>query len=90
VVYGTVFVSFCRYLIPHNFKSRHYDASGREVITKVGVPMLIYIYNPLGGYHLGITELFPLIIAPCQVLRWSDLLHNLASPVAMGHATRKV
>ena len=51
--YGTVIIFLCRYLIPHNFKSRHYDPSGREVITKVGVPHLIYICNPLGEYHLG-------------------------------------
>ena len=38
-----VIVSLCRYLIPHNFKSRHYDDTGREVVTKVSVPMLIYV-----------------------------------------------
>ena len=27
--------SFCRQLIPHDFKSRHYDERGREVVTKV-------------------------------------------------------
>ena len=82
-----------QYLFPFVGTS-HHTTSSPGTMTLVGEKLSLRLVSQCSSTYIillvGITlvtELFPLIIAPCQVLRWS---HNLASPVAMGHATRKV